>query len=206
MQLHFWRVFWRFIKAEIEELIFYVIAVLIFGITAFYQVVISNSTSQTEDISEVFTIITEKLQFITNGDDTAAKIFTFGLWFIIGTFVYALACFMVSFASGAFRDVEVSSSFIHPSSFHKSDFWLTIISRAIIRVGAAVSLLFYTAVWCTVLAPVWLASFKSVFIDGLELETLVSLIIAIVGIGLSLHIGAILLRLILLRSSYGYDR
>lgn len=193
-------------RPEIEETIVYIAAIILFGAVAFYQTIVKDITGTTQNIAEGFSLIQEKFAFITSGDDLAARVFTFGTWFIIGTLVYMLAWFLISFASGAFHDIEVSNDYVHPRSFDKSDYWVSVIGRVILRVAAAVSLLIYISLWMATLAPAWLASYRAIFIDGFSINTGLDLLIALTGIALSLHIGAIMLRVVLLRSKYFYQR
>lgn len=177
-----------------------------FTAIAFYQTVIQGSVESSRDISDSFDIIHSRFTFITNGEDVTAKIFTFGVWLIIGTAVYMLAWFLISFANSAFKDVEVSSSYVHPRSFKKSNFWASIFARIALQACAAISFIIYVSLWLTVLAPAWLAIFREVFISGLISGTIIDLFIGMIGIILSLHIAAIILRVMLLRSKYFYQR
>lgn len=203
---HFWRVLWRFVKPEIEEVIVYILFIILFGVLAFYQTVVKDATGASREVSEAFALIHERFEFITNGDDVAARVFTFGTWFIIGTVVYMAAWFLISFSSGAFHDIEVSKDYVHPRSFDKSNFWLSITGRVILRSAAAISLMIYSSIWLATLAPAWLTSYREVFLSGMTVDSAADLLIALVGIAFSLHIGAILLRVMLLRSKYFYAR
>ena len=153
---HMYRVVWRFVKPEIEEVVVYSLAIIIFGVIAFYETIIRGGTDSTGSVSQAFELIHDKFAFITNGDDTAAKIFTFGAWFIIGTLVYMLTWFLVSFSNGAFHDIEVSNSYVHPRSFNKSDYWASIVARLALQAAAAISFIIYCSMWVSILAPVWL--------------------------------------------------
>lgn len=203
---HTARVFWRFIRPEIEELTVYVITFLTLASIAAYQAITSDIEATASDFSTTFSIIGEKIAFITDGGTEAAQFFTFGLWFIIGTFVYALAFFVINAASGAFRDIAVSSNYVHPSTFHKSDFWFSIVARTLIRVTAAISLLFYSGMWLVSVAPGCINTMRSAINNGLSVSTVTSFMVAALSIVVSVHIAAILLRLILLRSGYSYER
>lgn len=198
----FWLILWRYIRPEIEELIVYTIAVILFAITAAYEVIVKSENAATQDISEAIKLITDSFEFMANGGDTMAKLLTFGLWFIIGTFIYALAVFLVSFTTGALHKVSVAQNYRHPQNFRTSKYLMSSLSWLILRIAAAISLFIYTAVWCAVIAPAWLASFKGIAIEQLSTETMFDCGLAIIGIGLSLHIAAILIRLVLLKSSY----
>lgn len=197
----FWKTVWRFIKPETEELIAYVLTVLGFVLLGFLRFN-SSGSSNTQDVTMALSVITDRFAFLTDGDDNIAKLFTFGLWFVIGTGVYMLAWFLVTFSGGAFHDMEVSKDYVHPTSFKKSDFWTAVLGRAVLRTAAAVSLMIYIAFWIAAIAPVWLASVTSVFIQGISVEVALDALIALVGIALSVHIAAILLRFVLLRSTY----
>lgn len=203
---HFSRVLWRFVKPEIEEGIVYALFLVSFTAIAFYQTVVKGTDSTAQNISDSLGVINEQFAFITSGDDNIAKLFTFGTWFIIGTVVYMIAWFLISFASGAFKDIEVSNSYVHPRSFNKSNFWVSIIARIALQASAAISFIIYVSLWFSVFAPAWLADFREVFISGITGESVVNLLIAIVGIIFTLHIAAIILRVMLLRSKYFYQR
>lgn len=203
---HLPRVLWRFIKPEIEEVIVYVVSIIGLAAIAFYQAINNGYIGQSQTISDSLDVIHSNFTFITSGGDGAAKLFTFGTWFIIGTVVYMLAWFFISFASGAFKDIEVSNTYVHPRSFNKSNFWGSIIARVALQVAAAISFILYASIWLTVFAPAWLANYRDLFLNGIGKDTLIGLLVSVVGIALTLHIGAIILRVMLLRSKYFYER
>ena len=203
---HFLRVVWRFLKPEIEEVIVYVISIIGFAGIAFYQAINRGYIGQSQTISDSLAIIHDNFTFITSGGDGAAKLFTFGTWFIIGTVVYMIAWFFISFASGAFKDIEVSNTYVHPRSFNKSNFWGAIMARIALQGAAAISFIIYASIWLTIFAPAWLANYKDLFLNGINSDTLIGLLVSIVGIAVTLHVGEIILRVMLLRSKYFYER
>jgi hypothetical protein len=95
---------------------------------------------------------------------------------------------------------------VHPRSFNKSNFWVSILARIALQLSAAISFIIYASIWLTVFAPAWLASHRELFTKGFSTEVLFDVLIAIIGIILTLHIGAIILRVMLLRSKYFYER
>ncbi len=103
------------------------------------------------------------------------------------------------------NDLEISSSFVHPKSFHQSDYWVAIASRAVLRGAAGITLIFYGVGWIAAFAPVWTATFQALFGGGLTREHVIDSATAFIGIALTLHIAAILLRLTLLRAHYSYE-
>lgn len=203
---HFSRVIWRFIKPEVEEVILYIFCIFGLAAIAFYQAVIKGTASTGQNLSASMNIIHNQLTFITSGNDSVAKLFTFGTWFVIGTVVYMIAWFLISFASGAFKDIEVSNNYVHPRSFNKSTFWGSILARVALQISAAISFTIYISIWISVFAPAWLSDFREIFAVSISSESLVSLLIAIIGIVFTLHIGAIIFRVMLLRSKYFYQR
>lgn len=203
---HLSRVAWRFIRPEVEEVILYVLAILAFVGIAFNQTIIKGSITSAQTISGTMDVIHKQFEFITNGDDTAAKIFTFGTWFIIGTVVYILAWFLISFANGAFKNIEVSNSYIHPRSFDKSHYWVSIIARLVVQAAAGVSFIIYVSIWLSVFAPAWLTNFEKIFVEGISVDTVMGVLASTAGIIITLHIAAIIFRLMLLRSKYFYER
>lgn len=200
------QVIWRFIRPEIEELALYVLIIIGFIVSAFIRVNSAAPLGDSYGTKASFELINNSLKFITDGSDTVAKLFTFGAWFAIGTALYAIVWFLITFSSGAFKDVTVASQYVHPRTFDKSTYWLAIVSRIVVRIAAAITLLLYITFWCGVLAPAWHSSFVSVFSDGIMLSEISDLSITIIGIGLTLHIGAMIMRMLLLSSRYSYQK
>jgi hypothetical protein len=103
------------------------------------------------------------------------------------------------------NNIKISSSFVHPKSFHKSDYWLSIVSRLVLRATAGIALVFYGVFWILGFAPVWMDSFQALFARGSSTVHISDFITALIGVALTLHIAAILLRLMLLRAHYSYE-
>ena len=70
---------------------------------------------------------------------------------------------------------------------------------------SGIALFFYAIFWALALAPVWLASFELALSSPLSAENAYQVFLTLVGIALTLHIGAILLRVMLLRAHYAYE-
>lgn len=198
---------WRFLRPEPEELIFYLL--IIFGMIGYaaYRVAIQGlSGAESYDIVTSITTAKETLFGFFNTNDSWGRFFLFGFWFLIGTVTYVIAWSIITLIVDITHDVEVSSSFVHPKSFHQSDFWLSVLSRMVLRAAAGIALVFYGVFWVAAFAPVWLASFQSLFSSGGFTSThIADSAAALLGVALTLHLAAILLRLMLLRAHYSYE-
>lgn len=197
---------WRFIRPEPEELVFYILVIVSMLGLAGYRVAVQGQIGEdSQNLIETFNAGKETLFGFFNGADSWGRIFLFGLWFLIGTITYIVAWSIITMLIDISNDIKVSNSFVHPNSFHKSDYWLSIMSRGLLRASAGVALLFYGIFWVAAFAPVWVASFQSTFGHGFSGDSAVDFIVALVGIALTLHVGAMLLRLMLLRAHYSYE-
>ena len=201
------RTLWRFIRPEPEELVFYLVAIISMLAIAGYHVAVQGEVgSDSQSLLATFSAGRDTLFSFFNSNDRWGRMFLFGLWFLIGTVVYIIAWATVTLLVDLSKDIQVSSSFVHPRSFHKSNYWLAILTRGILRAAAGISLIFYSVFWLAAFAPVWLVTFQSLFEHGLTRTGVVDSLSALAGIAITLHIAAMLLRLALLRAQYSYDK
>ena len=197
---------WRFIRPESEELVFYLVALLAMLGLAGYRVAVQGQIGQdSQSLIDGLGAAKETLFGFFNMTDSWGRLFLFGFWFLIGTVTYVIAWSLITMLIDISNDIKVSSSFVHPKSFHQSDYWVSILSRVILRVAAGGALLFYGIFWLGVFAPVWVSSFQSTFGHGFTSSHITDFVFGLVGVAFSLHIGAILLRLMLLRAHYSYE-
>jgi hypothetical protein len=68
------------------------------------------------------------------------------LWFLAGAALYLIVWLIVVIAIDWYNDILVSTSFVHPKSFHQSEYWVAIAGRFMIRVAAAVIFLVLMAI------------------------------------------------------------
>jgi hypothetical protein len=197
---------WRFIKPESEELVAYLLITFVLLGIAGYRVAIQGEIgSDSQDLIASFQHAKELLYEFFNAADGWGKFFLFGFWFCIGTVTYIIAWSIITMLVDLSNNIKISSSFVHPKSFHKSDYWLSIVSRLVLRATAGIALVFYGVFWILGFAPVWMDSFQALFARGSSTVHISDFITALIGVALTLHIAAILLRLMLLRAHYSYE-
>lgn len=197
---------WRFIRPEAEELVAYLFVIFVMlGIAGYHVAIQGQIGSDSQDLISSFSSVKESLFDFFNATDGWGRFFLFGFWFFIGTVTYVTAWSTITMIVDLSNDIQVSSSFVHPKSFHKSDYWLSILSRIILRVSVGITLVFYGVFWIVGFAPVWLHSFQALFSRGVSTGHITDFVTALIGVALTLHIAAILLRLMLLRAHYSYD-
>ncbi len=196
----------RFIRPEPEELVFYLFALATMLGIAGYRVAVQGQIGEdSQSLIDGLGVAKETLFGFFNATDSWGRFFLFGLWFLIGTVTYIIAWAVITTLVDLSNDIKISSSFVHPKSFHQSDYWVSILSRAILRTSAGGALLFYGIFWLSAFAPVWISSFQSTFGHGFTGNHITDFIVGLVGVAFSLHIAAILLRLMLLRAHYSYE-
>lgn len=194
---------WRFVRPELEELIVYVSAIIVLLGIAFYQVAVQGQIGiDSQGVVSMLDASRETFLSFLSQDDSWGRFFLFGVWFIIGTVVYMLAWATITIIADLRRDIKVSSSFVHPQSFHQSNYWHAILLRGTLRLASGIALIFYGVFWIVGLAPVWIDTFANLLVAGISFEYVVQALLAVVSIVVTLHIGLILLRVMLLRSEY----
>lgn len=194
--------FWRFVRPDIEELTVYIILSIVLACMAMYQLAVSGQIDRESlDITTSFrSAISGILAFMSEGS-WWAKFFLFGFWFIVGGIAYSLVWATITLLVDLRNDIEVSASFVHPKSFRQGDYWASVVARAVLRGTSGIALVFYGVYWVMVFAPVYIAIFQRFFTDIGDVSNILSALMAIVWLFLSLHLGAILLRLTLLKPS-----
>lgn len=197
---------WRFIRPEPEELVAYLlVSFVLLGIAGYHVAIQGQIGSDSQDLIASFTTVKESLFNFFNATDGWGRFFLFGFWFFIGTTTYIIAWSIITMLVDLSNDIKVSSSFVHPKSFHQSDYWLSILSRIILRTAAGITLVFYGVFWILGFAPVWIISIQALFSRGTSAGHISDFISALIGVAFTLHIGAILLRLMLLKAHYSYE-
>jgi hypothetical protein len=198
--------FWHFVRPQVEEVIAYVVVLVIIGGIATYQLAVNGQIgSDSLDITaSLHNAITTTTQYMSQGSGWA-KFFLFGFWFIVGGIVYAIAWAIITIVVDIRNDIRISSTFIHPRSFHQSDFWLSVVARTLLRAVSGIALLFYAVFWLWVFGPVWVNVDQRLVNDLGNTKNLINFGLSIVGVVLTLHIATILMRLALLRPSRDYD-
>lgn len=200
------RTLWRFIRPEIEEIIAYILATITLFSLAFYHVAIQGKIgADSRDLISTLSDSREAFLSFLSQDDSWGRFFLFGLWFIIGTVVYIIAWAIITLIHDINRDIRVSSSFVHPKSFHQSNYWFAILMRGLLRLTSGIALVFYGVFWIVALAPAWIHTFELVMTTGLTLSSGTEMLLSIVSLVITLHIAFILLRIMLLRAHYSYE-
>jgi hypothetical protein len=181
-------------------LLYAVIAVILFVI-ALYNGAISGVTSV--DTTELFAQLTDALsgilQIITT-EVGSNKLLLFGFWFIVGTAVYIFLWFITNILIDTYNNIVVSAAFVHPQSFHQSEYWAAILARVVLRVFAATALIAYIYFWIKALLPAWDYAYRA-SLSGLSLGGVINAIATAGMIVLTLHLCTILFRIVRLSRS-----
>lgn len=193
---------WRFLRPEIDELVLYsTAAILIVGV-AMYQLAVNGDigTDSTDIISSFSNAISSTSLYLSRGTGWAS-FFLFGFWFIIGGIIYTLVWAISTIVIDIRNDLRISESFVHPRSFHKSDFWASIIARTAVRAIASIALIFYVVFWLWVFAPVAVSAAIRFFNNARSFSNILDMVLSLIGIIITLHIVTVLIRLAMLRPS-----
>lgn len=88
--------------------------------------------------SGYFDFITEKWIELDNRFDFASywnPLSNAFLWFALGSILYLLFWTLIVTIVDGYNDIIVSTRFMHPRSFHQSDYWTAIVGRAFVRIA-----------------------------------------------------------------------
>lgn len=126
---------------------------------------------------------------------------TFIVWALFGLIVYCLIWILTVIFVDARNNIVISEAFIHPDSFHKSNYWSALLMRRVlyffIMFGSLLFLIFLISV-----IPVLISSFvfiKDELFDNTEIA-LASLIVPFMWL-IGWHILVIMRRLLLISGS-----
>jgi len=65
------------------------------------------------------------------------------LWFLVGALIYLLLWAAAVIIIDGYNNILVSTAFMHPQSFHQSEFWIATAGRWLIRLASALLLFAY---------------------------------------------------------------
>ena len=190
----------QFFKLDTEEWILFVGASMLISAIAAYQLASSglvglDGRDMTSALSNAIHTVTD---FFSSGSGWA-HFFLFGFWFIVGSVAYFAAWFGINVAVDFYNDIVISSAFVHPRSFSRSNYWLSIASRVTLRVTAGIALIFYSIFWAAAFAPLAINRVQ-LFIENTG-GTQQSIDVGIIFIALifTLHVGVVLYRIMRLQ-------
>lgn len=199
-QTHIRHRIWAFLRPELEEITVYIVVIVSLLGFALYQVLNqTDNLSSASDLAPLFSSALDATQSYINNSESWARFFLFGFWFIVGGVAYALVWSAVTLYIDLHNDIEVSESFMHPRSFSKSDYWLSIGARVLLRGVAAITLVVYAIYWLWVLAPVSVQNMANALLQPFSASSILSIVGTCAVLLITVHIGSILLRLTLLR-------
>lgn len=197
---------WRSFKPSLNELVVLLAVLFIVLAVSAYKVAINGEVGQDSiELMNSLELSRDTLFDFINQNEGLGRVFLFGFWFFVGAITYIFTWSAISSLVNLRRDINISDRYVHPDSFHKSDYWGAIIGRTVVRLAASLSLLLFLIFTFTGLSPVWVNTTKVLFINGWTVSHIASFLLTIIIMGVSIHVCAILLRYALLRPHYSYD-
>lgn len=194
------RALWRFLRPEVDEFTVYIIISFIFVGFASYRLASNGSLGmESQDLLNAARITIAQTGAIFSSGSGWARFFLFGFWFIIGTLAYSLIWFVTNVCIDIRNDIAISVAFIHPRSFHQSNYWSAVAIRSILRVLAGLTFIFYCAFWARFLAPLSLHVIEGALAGSSLLKTCLYVPSFLLLTWVSLHVAALLIRVALLR-------
>lgn len=192
---------WRFIRPRAEEMTLNTVIALIIFVTALYSTAISGQVNL--DTQELFRMLEEAIANIIRTITVSIggnRLLLFGLWFLVGAGVYIMLWFIANILIDMYNNIVVSAAFVHPQSFHQSEYWVAIAARTVLRVIAALALVSYLYFWVVILLPGWAYAYR-LSLTGLTGGSLLNGLVTTVFIITTLHVCTILYRIVTLKKS-----
>ena len=195
-----WITLKQFFRLDTEEWILFVGAAMFLSALAAFQLASDGQIGvDTQDMaSGISSAVRTITDFFSSGSGWA-HFFLFGFWFIVGSIAYFAAWFGINVAVDFYNDIVISSAFVHPRSFSRSDYWASIASRIVLRVVAAVTLLFYAIFWAAAFAPFAINRVQLLLQNTGGVQQSIDVAITFVALVVSLHIGVVIYRIVRLR-------
>lgn len=194
------RALWRFLRPETDEVTVYIIIAFIFVGYAAYRLAGSGTLGlESQDLLNAARDTISHTSSIFSTGSGWARFFLFGFWFIIGTLAYFLIWFVTNIVIDIRNDIAISVAFIHPRSFHQSNYWTAVAIRSTLRTLAGIAFVFYGAYWARFLAPFSLHLIEEALAGTSLLKTCLYVPSFLLVTWLSLHVATLLVRIALLR-------
>jgi hypothetical protein len=118
------------------------------------------------DVRSMFNTVTENIGTLLD-TQLATNVVTLFFWGTIGLIIYSLFWSLFVMLFDIRSDIVVSQYFVHPRSFHKSNFWLAAMSRRVILITAYIVIGLYVILLMRSL-PIVYESVRSLFVLGLN--------------------------------------
>ncbi len=138
---------------------------MIFLLIAVANIHLENAKFLNE-LHELQDSATQFIQGILN-TPTAISGLTLLVWMIIGLIVFSLSWALIVILMDIRNDFVVSEYFVHPNSFHKSNYWFAVMSRAILTVTVYAVIFLYVFLLLRSV-PIMYSSLRTLIGEGLE--------------------------------------
>lgn len=127
----------RFLKITYVQLIAFSVVGVVVLLTSRLQWLM-NKVGVDQDITESFKQYFEDLNYkydLTSALDNVSSVL---VWAVIGATVYLVIWAIIVLSIDAYNDLVISTRFVHPESFHQSDYWMAIMLRFFLRAAGFV--------------------------------------------------------------------
>jgi hypothetical protein len=150
------------LRPSLTELLFmggFIIAMFLFAATTAYL----EELAVVAEVQNLFSAIAEKIGIFLD-TPLVTNIVTIFFWALIGLIIFSLVWSMLVVLMDVKNDIVVAEYFVHPRSFHKSDFLLAAISRRVILVTAYAIIAVYAYLLLRSL-PIVFESIRNLFLQ-----------------------------------------
>ncbi len=153
-----------------------------------------------ENRGSVLTTLQENAKRIDESlsqSETVAQVVTALFWATVGALVYIPIWLAGSFYRDVRNQIEGSTRYHHPQSFHASTYWAAVATRRIFMASIVIVMVWYGIVFFQILLP----TLTSYILSGMQWNTklLMESLLGVLALTFCIHIFVVLLRLLLLR-------
>lgn len=199
------RALWRLLRPIPEEIAILVAVVAVTFAVATYQLTIGGSIDpeSREAVTTLGGLVRDAIATF-DGASIAAKLLLFGFWFMVGTILYFIVWFGISLVIDIYNDIVISAAFMHPRSFHQSQYWTAIAGRAAVRGLSGLGLIVFGLLSIRLVGFGYVDAAKSL-IQMPGLAAALTLLGSTIVVVLVIHVCVILYKLAFLKISEGSD-
>lgn len=131
---HVLRAFVELLRPTKGLLLFYIfvsVFILLSSRLVWFLDMVGISSGYFEVISDKWIELDNKFDFASYWNPISNAL----LWFALGSILYLLFWTIIVSIVDGYNDIIVSTRFMHPRSFHQSDYWTAIAGRALVRIA-----------------------------------------------------------------------
>lgn len=189
-----------FVPTRIELVVYGISSIvifIIFSFSSFLDTIVGNDFG--EQVGKIWSGAIDSFLDEISQFQLSAQASLIIFWVIFAVILYVVVNVAHNLWVEARNDIVVEEQFVHPMHYSHDNFWVLLVQRSAFRLAMVIILIVYTYAVFNLLLPLWL-NFFHLWINNLtSITDWFFLIVAFAGMGVTMHLYVVFVRLFLMR-------